>query len=231
MITTDVTSFGDELYCVAGWDVERRTMVRPEPPGTVASSGAARFWNSDYVGPGKVFQVGSPVTFEGNQAPAGFPYPHATEDVILRPESQIKSDRKVSLAETAALAAGSVSASVTQVYDGGARTTSSGLLYVASGHIGRSLGAMEIKGGVVFHEKRFPQKPTKLRVRLALGHQTYDLPVTSTAVSALWRAEGLDALQKKADRSNRIHIRLGLARPFAARPAECFAQVNGLYLL
>lgn len=230
IITTEVTAFSDK-YCVAGWSPERGAMVRPEPPGTIAGSVGARFWPPDYVGDGRVFDVGSRVTFEAEGAAADFPYPHATEDVVLLPDSAISSVKRMTLQATAAAVAGSVSATIQDAFDGGLHVTNSGLLYVPSGFVGRSLGAIEIDGGVTFWEKTFTGKAKKLRARVELGGTSYDIPVTSDAWNVAWRTQGLDAVQGKADTAARTHIRLGLARPFSARPDECFVQMNDLYFL
>jgi hypothetical protein len=229
LLITDITAFGD-LYCVAGWDQERQSMIRPEPPDTNANSLATRFWNNNYVGPDKVFWVGHVVQFEATTAPKTFPYPHATEDVIVRPSTMIQQLERLTLEQTAAYAAGSVSETIEQAYDGGLAKTNSGLAFVPRGYKGRSLGALQTDHtSFEFWEKTYPGKAPKLRVLTELNGQQYDLPVTDFAAHTIWRGQGLVALQERADAASGSHTRLGLSRPFAAQPDACFVQVNGLY--
>lgn len=231
ILVTDVTEFG-ELFCVAGWDLLSGRMVRPEPPGTSANAVAGRFWTAEHVGADKVFSVGNVVTCQGVNAPKGFSYPHATEDVVLDAGSMINVVSRETLAATAGMVAGSVSQTLAAVYDGGLARRANGKAYVSKDHNGRSLGAIEIASDALqFHENRYkPDKP-KLRSWVTVGGISYDIPVTAVAAHQRWRKDGLAALTADAANAGRIHLRMGLARPWSAQPDECFVQINGILFL
>lgn len=228
IVITDVTEFGDR-FCVAGWDLLSSRMVRPEPPDTVANSVAARFWTEQHCGIGKVFDLGNVVTCQGVNAPPGFPYPHATEDIVLNANSTITVVSKCTHESMVAQVAASVSAALPDVYDGGLIRPASGKAYVSKDHPGRSLGAVEINpASLQFHVNTYnPEKP-KLRARITVAGSNYDLPVTALAAHKRWREDGLQALVNDAANAQRVHLRMGLSRPFAARPDECFSQINGV---
>ncbi len=56
-----------------------------------------------------------------------------------------------------------------------------------------------------------------------------DLSVAATELQALYRQEGLKGLQARLARTKNVHIRLGLARAWAAYPDRCYLQINGIY--
>ena len=228
IVVTDVTEFGD-LFCVAGWDLISSRMVRPEPPGTTAKSVEGRFWKSEHVGADKSFNVGNVVTFSGINAPDSFPYPHATEDVVIEAGSTITVVSRETLAATTAMVTGSLSRTLPAVYDGGLLRRPNGKAYVPRDHNGRSLGAIEVASdALVFHENRYnPEKP-KLRAWVTVGGITYNIPVTSVAAHKRWRQGGLAALAADVANAQGLHLRMGLARPWHGQPDECWAQINGI---
>ena len=230
MIVTDVTLFND-IYCVAGWDVGLKRMIRPEPPNTKANSVAERFWPLACVGAGKIFSVGNLVKFVGDPAPQGFAYPHATEDVVVRPKTNIQVVDQLSLRDTANAVVQGISKSIADVYDNQLIRYGTGTAYVPNGSQSRSLGALEIAPDqIVLHVGGTDAKP-KLRAMLDVGNVSYDLSVPAVDARDGWLAKGITAFGKDVAGSNKIHLRLGLSRPWPMRPNECFAQVNGLYLL
>lgn len=230
IVVTDVTCYG-ALYCVAGWNLTGGGMVRPEPPTANAANEASRFWDAQYAGPGKFFSVGNLVRFEANAPPANFPYPHATEDrLVVVGQSAILGT--ISVTDTANRAAQSVSQSIPLAFGGALVRANSGKGYVPSGHNGPSLGAVEMNPAniALYVDDDNPNKP-KLRARLTDNGSTYDFSVPADASRSRWKAGGLDALRADIQNSQRVHVRLGLSRPFAAMPNSCYAQVNGFLLL
>lgn len=231
---TDVTRYG-ELYCVAGWDLQRGRMVRPEPPGANAGYEPSRFWRGEYAGPGKVFDVGNVVTLASALSPpADFPLPHRREDRIVQWGSNLNLDFYLDTPDLINAVAGSVSANVRLAFDGGLVKAWNGAgstkAFVKLGHDGRSLGALETTPDKV-HFKESSYDPAKLQLRALVrdGITTYDLSVTSEELKRIWKSEGISAVRDKIAQGDRLHIRLGLSRPFPARPNECYAQVNGIF--
>src|ERR1700676_3110774 len=78
LLVTEITNFGD-LRCVAGWDLDRSQMIRPEPfPGG--------FWSSDKTAPGGPFELGGTVQFVATKPNPSTEYPHLTEDRVVAGE-------------------------------------------------------------------------------------------------------------------------------------------------
>lgn len=231
VLVTDVTCYGD-LFCVAGWDRNRKQMVRPEPATANAAYEASRFWQNDLAGPGQVFAVGNVVKFDANAPPPNFAFPHATEDRVVVGGSWVEVIGGVQAADIPAAVAEGVSLSLSVAFDGGLTRLASGKAYVPRNYQGRSLGAIEIEPVAIdFYENAFQGNAPKLRAMISDGGLTYDLAVTADAARTRWQQGGLNALCADVEASELVHVRLGLSRPFPARPDECFAQINGLILL
>jgi hypothetical protein len=230
IIITDVTCYGI-LYCVAGWDLERERMIRPEPPSTSASE-VSKFWDSRFAGPGRIFSVGKVVRFQARQPPTDFLFPHATEDRIVDPGMDPRVVRELNIEQMIAAAAGSISETLEAAFNDGLVRASSGKAYVPSGYNGPSLGAVEVRADrIVFFEDAYQGGSPKLRARLTIDGTFYDLSVPADVARTRWKAEGLAGLRKDHQKSERVHLRVGLSRPFPAMPNQCYAQINGVYFL
>lgn len=128
--------------------------------------------------------------------------------------------------------AGSRSPTLINAFDGGLLRANSGKAYVAAGYKGRSLGAVEIKSDeIAFFEDSYQGGNPKLRAKLTIAGIVYDLSVPADAARTQWKMGGLAALRKDQAESSRIHLRVGLSRPFAAMPDQCYAQINGIYFM
>ena len=74
VLVTDITNFGD-LRCVAGWDLDRSKMIRPEPsPGG--------FWPASKIAPNGPFGLGKVAKFVATEPSRATDYPHRTEDRV-----------------------------------------------------------------------------------------------------------------------------------------------------
>jgi hypothetical protein len=231
IIVTDVTCYGN-LYCVAGWDVEQARMIRPEPATANVNAEASRFWSGQSAGAGTFFAVGNRVRFDASPPPQNFPFPHATEDRIYvhGPASVVVG--QLNLGQVADLVADGVSDDITEAFGGQLIRAHSGKAYVAAGTVSNSLDAIEIlPGGLAFYEDNPSPGKRRLRALIDQSGVEYDLSVPADAARARFLAGGVAALEAGAAASSRIHVRLGLCRPFAAMPHACYAQVNGLYFL
>jgi hypothetical protein len=231
IIVTDVTCYGDR-FCVAGWDPGARAMIRPEPPGADPAIEATRFWDWRFAGPGKFFSVGSVVEFDASPPPPDFPFPHSTEDRIVDWAQPKQTLRNLDNAQMVQAVAAGVSPTMMAAFDGALIREVSGKAYVPTGSPVRSLGAIEVAAKQIsFHEESYQGNKPKLRAYLTHDGRIYDLSVTADAVRTRWKAAGLAGLQADARESNRVHVRVGLARPFAGKPNECYSQVNGACFL
>lgn len=230
LIITDVTRYGD-LFCVAGWDLDRGGMIRPEPSTATAVAEASRFWSGQHAGPGKFFAVGNRVRFNAAMPPANFPFPHATEDRLVVLGNSAVTGQMAAAQIVQSVAAG-VSASLDDVFGGELHRAHSGKAHVAAGAQTGSLDAIEINPGDIGFYEDSPS-PGKRRLRALIDHGgiEYDFSVPADAARVRFLAGGVAALEADAQASQTIHVRLGLCRPFAAMPNSCYAQVNGLYFL
>ena len=76
LLITDLTDYGT-LRCVAGWDIDRQKMVRPEP-----HSGG--FWEQTMCGPGKPFFPSNIVVLEASPPVPKTDLPHLNEDMVVK---------------------------------------------------------------------------------------------------------------------------------------------------
>jgi hypothetical protein len=103
---------------------------------------------------------------------------------------------------------------------------------VAAGERVCSLDAIDIEPDQIrFSEQVTSAGKRRLRAVIEEDGVKYDLSVPADAARARFLAGGVAALEGDANASDRIHVRLGLCRPFAAMPDSCYVQVNGLYFL
>jgi len=231
VIITDVTCYGD-LYCVAGWDTGLERMIRPEPPTANAIAEVSRFWGGLHAGPNRSLAVGNIVRFQASPPLPAFPFPHATEDRLVSAPIAIEVVGNLTAAVIAERVEDGVSASIEAAFGGELIRGHSGKCFVPAGTQVCSLDAIEIEPHQISFYEDNP-KPGKRRLRAVIEHGglNYDLSVPADAARTQFLAQGIASLDATAAASDRIHVRLGLCRPFAAMPDTCYAQVNGLYFL
>jgi hypothetical protein len=228
ILITDVTRYGSK-FCVAGWDLGRSKMIRPEPSGARAEYEASKFWDGELAGSGKIWSVGNVVRFEASKPVPDFGLPHATEDRVLADGSKLQVLKTLTLNDVAKAARASVASDIPEAFGGGLERQGNGKASVPAGFKGPSLGAVELKAEAIhLHENTWEGK-TKLRANINDGSHSYDFSVPAEALGDRWRAVGLKKLQAEVQSCGRVHVRVGLARAWAQNP--CYAQVNGLYLL
>jgi len=218
IIVTDITDYGADLHCVAGWDLLGKQMVRPEPA-------PRQFWPQRFVGADQVFWPGSVVEFEGD-APKDQTYPHATEDVVVQLGS-LNRTHVIDLPTLPAAVAGSVAPNIEKLFAGQLRRNGwKG--YVPLGSKCNSLGGIELKrADLEFREDQWQDDPPKLRAIVS----KVNLSVTSTVLRAAFSSGGVEEVERLLPNQGTVHVRIGLARPFGDYPNECFLQVNGVYAI
>jgi len=218
LLVTDITEFGS-LRCVAGWDLDRQVMIRPEPH-------PAGFWPATATGARREFAVGNVIEFEGQLPDPATPYPHLTEDRIVC-GLVARSTITLSAAERTRVLARTLSQSIADIFSGQMQRTGRGG-FVPEGIRSRSLGAIETDPSAVrFWEDTSKDKKRPRCIISGTGGQM-DLSVTSLALRELHRKGGIDAVIASLRQASRLHLRIGLARAFSAQPGRCYVQVNGI---
>jgi hypothetical protein len=71
----------------------------------------------------------------------------------------------------------------------------------------------------------------KLRVSHRVGDVTLNVGVTATNIRQRFLGGGVAAVDADFLVNRQLHLRIGLSRPFHARPDECYVQINGIYLI
>lgn len=218
VIITDVTDYGPQ-HCVAAWDVVAQRMVRLEP-------GPASFWGKQFVGPDCPLWPGHIVEFEAI-VPANQPYPHATEDIVVTVNTLRQVDA-IELSNLPGQVAGSVAITLPAIFRGLLRVVRSSA-FVPVGSNCPSLGAIEIARASIMFSERIWDGRRKLRAHYRYNDSNLNLGITSSELRNAFFAGGLAGVGCTLPQQGRIHVRIGLSRPFAARPNECYVQINGIY--
>lgn len=218
LLITDVTNFGD-LRCVAGWDLKRDKMIRPEPHPT-------GFWPADKIAPAGKFEVGKTVSFEGTMPNPVTDYPHMTEDRVVT--SEVAAGPILKAAQVKELLREAAFESLDEIFDGNL-VVDGQKAYVPVGAKCKSLGGLIVpaKGATIESYNNFQGKQ---RLRLCFRDGTTHLAPNLTSTKAyVAHAEGrLDEVNSKIAKADNLLLRIGLARGFPAVPNRCYLQVNGL---
>jgi hypothetical protein len=82
-----------------------------------------------------------------------------------------------------------------------------------------------------FHVDTYGQP--RLRASFALSGHRLDLSIAAKDLKQAFQKEELSAAEALMAHTKRLHLRLGLARPFAfdGRAPFCYLQINGIYPL
>jgi len=220
LLITDITDYGTSLHCVAGWDIDRKKMVRPEPA-------PAAFWPANQVGPGKTFEHAAMVEFNAGPPNPPTHYPHRTEDRVV--VGSIRRIEKLPKRERDRILGATISPNLDDVFDENLQVKNlKG--YILRGTECRSLGAIEVDAATfqIFEEASLEGKK---KLRCFVRHKTGVIHPTlpSTRIRALWKEEGINSVKAKFRSASRLHLRIGLARAFPED--RCYVQVNDLYII
>ena len=214
IIVSDVTYMSAEI-CVAGWCSQDARMVRP-------LSAVGQHWRTDSARPG-LFAMGNELEITPAKIRNNRGLPHSKEDVIVgsapRLIRSIRPDRiAVSLSQSespsvAALFAG-------HIHDG---------KYVMADSDCVSLGAVRVqRDSIQFNERQRDRGP-QLRCKFRDATRApFDLPIVAVETRDFWSQSDLDAVNKKFRGEGALHMRIGLAHPFADK--KCYAMINGFAL-
>lgn len=219
LLVTDVTDYGS-LRCVAGWDVHRHKMIRPEPyPGG--------FWGADRINT-KEFCRGAIVEFDAVEPRPPTSYPHLTEDRVVT--GAITAASKLQKKDLWELLDASKSTNLDDLF-------SNNLIYdglkgfVPKDSACSSLGGIEI-GSDCASVEDYVNYGGKKRLRLRFEHNGRMLApnLTSSRSHEIYQQGGLSELNNRLKKADRVHLRIGLARAFGAQPNKCYLQINGFYM-
>jgi hypothetical protein len=216
ILITDVTEMGQDNYCVAGWDVGAKRMVRPLPNG---GNWTAPLVTHHGIVAGKLISVEPRGKASGN-------YPHLTEDTridvaSIKPSEGVFSDW---LGESGPQVALTMSAGFgghlqwNKEWNG----VKEGV-YALPGVQCSSLIAVRVPMANLAFSEAFG----KLKATLNDGLGSYQLTVSSKVLKEAWRAGGLLAVNAALPATKEFHVRVGLARPFG-NPSRCYAMLNGV---
>lgn len=219
MLVTDVTNYGS-LRCVAGWDIDRRKMIRPEPH-------AGGFWSAIMIGP-TGFQRSKIVTFTAIPPNPATKYPHRTEDRVV--VGAVTSVSTPSRDEVWKILRSTESEGLSEIFDSNL-VYDGQKAYVPDNTQTRSQGAIALDPKEMEIEKHFNYVgKERLRARFTIEGRTLAPNLTSTAALAMLRNDKVEEINKRIAAAKRLHVRVGLARAFPGQPTRCYMQINGIIL-
>ena len=223
ILITDVTEMHQGNYCVAGWNSNAGTMVRPLPNGSN--------WTGAQLTKHGI-QPGATVRFNTTGAASSGIYPHSTEDAPIDLASVkvvTSGSNKWFGAGTPPLAPTLAAAFQNQVQTTGVWNGARTAAYVQEGTKVGSLAAVKIdRGNLEFFEGDYKGKKS-LRAYLTDKDVRYSLPVVAKNLRELYRSKGVAAVNKLLPRNGDLHVRVGLARAWSGQPGKCTVMVNGVY--
>jgi hypothetical protein len=218
MLVTDVTKVGDER-CVAGWDFEKRRMIRPEP-----SPGA--FWNAALTRAGGVFEAGAIASFTVKSREPSTRYPHRTEDrIVIDDVLRLRAPNQATMLRTLRSIA---SPNAQNVFSGKLRVENE-RAFVPLDTECSSLGSINVRNREIELAEDVIEGKKRLRCRMMIGNAVAFPTITAIDLRTLHRMHGFQAVQRRIDRGNILHLRLGLSRLFTGIHGRCYLQVNGIY--
>jgi hypothetical protein len=226
LLITEITNMSGGMRCVAGWCPAEGRMVRPLPNG--------HNWSQQLIN-----EVGLEVGSKISVIPIGAhngSLPHTTEDLRVQ-GSQIRVIEKGFNGWIGA-SGPAVAKDLSSAFDGfllfGApfRNVQKGL-HVTTGDNCKSLVGLNLPAKqLMFRENQFQEEPPKLHAILTFGPQyspaKYEVTVASTKLNAIWRDQGINALNQHLPKDGFVHVRVGLARGWGARPDYCTVMLNGV---
>jgi hypothetical protein len=215
VLITDVTEMGESTYCVAGWAIDEKRMVRPLPDG---SNWPSALLEQHSIVAGKLIRV------ERKLAPNGI-FPHRTEDMPID-QASIKASNGVFsdwLGASAPIVAQNLEAGFADQLKWNKvwNEVRQGVHTLPRAKCASLTSVQVPKANLVFS-----QPFESLKATLNDGSASYQLTVSSKVLKEAWRAGGLASVNDALPQRGVLHVRVGLARPFGD-PLKCYAMLNG----
>jgi hypothetical protein len=216
LLITDVTEMSGGQYCVAGWDVAAKRMVRPLPGG---SNWPAALVAQHGIISGKLIRV------QPQGRPNGI-FPHRTEDTPIDVASIAASNGVFSAWLGAS--APEVATDLNSGFGGNLRWNKvwAGVKQGVHTQPGTQCGSL-VAVRVPKENLTFAKVFDTLKATLDYGSARYQLTVSSKVLKEAWRAGGLPAVNTVLPGRAEFHVRVGLARPYED-PPNCYAMLNGV---
>jgi len=214
ILITDITEMHAGNYCVAGWDINNRRLVRPLPGGANWTAGLLQRHG---------IVIGVTIRVMPSGQPAG-EFPHTTEDTPIdaREIVQVAAGFGDWLGGSSPVPARTLSLAFgghlqwNSEWDG----IKQGVHVMAGAHCVSLVTLHGRKSGLQFRESF-----GKLKAIVHDGSESYQLPVSSLHLKEAWRLGGVAAATRATPERAILNLRLGLARPF---PDKCYVMLNGV---
>jgi hypothetical protein len=220
VLITDLTEYGSQR-CVAGWDLDRKIMIRPEPS-------PAAFWEQDVCGDGKIFQLGNIVDFKAEIPNPKTKLPHLNEDRVV--SGQLTLTKSLSDEDFKSALRASHPVNREQAF-GAPVKIDNNKAYLEVGTNSPSLIGVSIKKNQIrFTSDSFGDNPPKPRCIISRRDgKSINLSIASAELRTKFRAGGVRELNNSFGDTDDLIIRLGCARGFGNYPNRCYMQVNGIF--
>jgi hypothetical protein len=205
-------------YCVAGWEGERGAMVRPLPGG---HNWTLALLKQNRVKPGTV------ITLRTSGKAHRSAFPHATEDCeidagsIRNTGAEFKNwfGRDAPARERTLAAAFGAPIQHNSIWQGVRQSA-----HIRGGTNCRSLWGLETMSA----QLRFVEHFGKLKAVIVDPSGSYQIAVAGAELKRYYKNNGLDGVNSLLIAPRRLHLRLGLARPFEQQEDKCYCLLNGI---
>ncbi|CAN7144744.1 dual OB domain-containing protein [Caulobacter sp. LjRoot300] len=219
VVVTEVTIYNRFQRCVAGFDLERGVMIRPEPK-------AGAFWEAKFCGPNTTFHPGHVLDFNGVRPETALP--HNTEDIVVRGKvrelDKLEGEAFTQVLRRAEALSPEKVFGTDLKFDGGKA-------YVPPGAHCGSLSGLSIDAAQIRLVDQIYKEDHKLRAELTLDGHRLNLSVGAKDFRQAFDKQGLAGASALLPKRGLAHVRLGLARAWDVAPDRCYLQVNGIYAL
>jgi hypothetical protein len=227
LLVTEITNMSGNNRCVAGWCAAESRMVRPLPNGGN--------WSQQLISDHDL-TTGCTISVTPTGEPHNGEFPHLSEDTRV----QMDSITVVAQGFTTWITGDGpvVAHDLHSAFDGYLKLGAPFKGVQQGPHISTGTKCKSLVGinlpveQIQFRENQFQDKPKKLHVVLAFGagllRKKFDMTVASTTLNAIWRESGIDALNAHLPSAGLVHVRVGLARGWDARPDYCTVMLNGI---
>lgn len=220
LIVSELTNIGNS-FCVAAWDLETNSMVRPMP--------YRDYWSEELV---QRHQIRQGTVFECVYTGANWrSFPHRTEDQEIDAVSiSVIGDEYWTNSNDRPRTWGSIP----ELFDNNIQIQSTynqkRKIYVPENTQCRSLGGLVIPGSrIQFEEDQYDPENPKLRICISESLSVkYNLSVTCARLRHDWSNNGVQSLNDIYQEMHDLHLRIGLATSFSGMPERCSVQLNGI---
>lgn len=221
LTVTVVTRMNEGRRCVAAWSHNRGQIVRPLPNGDYFSG---PFLDKYGIVPGTKLWV-DPIAIRARS------FPHHNNDMGISKagieyENQGGNDWHTRLDMRP-------NETLEDCFEDRLETSSQyhgyRKVFVSGGTQCPSLGGvMTSTNNIVYFEESFGGGPRKLRAKISIGLNRYNLPVTSHQLLTQYENVGVAVLNDEKSNFRQAHMRLGFAMPYGEN--RCALQLNGVLL-